>query len=46
VVDRVVQLSDGEYEVHYIGVNWLFDLEWARPVSPFGASALWGPVAA
>jgi hypothetical protein len=21
-VDRVVQLSDGEYEVHYIGVNW------------------------
>jgi hypothetical protein len=22
VVDRVVQLSDGEYEVHYIGINW------------------------
>jgi hypothetical protein len=22
VVDRVVQLSGGEYEVHYIGVNW------------------------
>jgi hypothetical protein len=22
VVDRVVQLSTGEYEVHYIGVNW------------------------
>jgi hypothetical protein len=22
VVDRVVQLSDGEYEVHDIGVNW------------------------
>jgi hypothetical protein len=22
VVDRVVVLSDGEYEVHYIGVNW------------------------
>ncbi len=22
VVDRVVLLSDGEYEVHYIGVNW------------------------
>jgi hypothetical protein len=22
VVDRVVQLTDGEYEVHYIGVNW------------------------
>jgi hypothetical protein len=22
VVDRVVHLSDGEYEVHYIGVNW------------------------
>jgi hypothetical protein len=22
VVDRVVQLSDGEFEVHYIGVNW------------------------
>ena len=22
IVDRVVQLSTGEYEVHYIGVNW------------------------
>ena len=22
VVDRVVTLSNGEYEVHYIGVNW------------------------
>ena len=22
IVDRVVQLSGGEYEVHYIGVNW------------------------
>ncbi|HEY0533511.1 MAG TPA: hypothetical protein VGD29_18120, partial [Actinoplanes sp.] len=22
VVDRVVQLDSGEYEVHYIGVNW------------------------
>jgi hypothetical protein len=22
VVDRVVHLSNGEYEVHYIGVNW------------------------
>ncbi len=22
VVDRVVQLSDGEFEAHYIGVNW------------------------
>jgi hypothetical protein len=22
VVDRVVKLSDGEYEVHYIGVSW------------------------
>jgi hypothetical protein len=22
VVDRVVELSDGEYEAHYIGVNW------------------------
>jgi len=22
VVDRVVQLGDGDYEVHYIGVNW------------------------
>jgi hypothetical protein len=21
-VDRVVKLSNGEYEVHYIGVNW------------------------
>jgi hypothetical protein len=26
--------------------NRLFDLEWAGPVSPFGASASWGPVAA
>jgi hypothetical protein len=22
IVDRVVQLSNGEYEVHNIGVNW------------------------
>jgi hypothetical protein len=22
IVDRVVKLSDGEYDVHYIGVNW------------------------
>ena len=22
IVDRVVKLSDGEYNVHYIGVNW------------------------
>jgi hypothetical protein len=22
IVDRVVQLANGEYEVHYIGVNW------------------------
>lgn len=22
IVDRVVQLSNGQYEVHYIGVNW------------------------
>jgi hypothetical protein len=22
VIDRVVQLSDGEYEVHNIGVSW------------------------
>ncbi len=22
IVDRVVQLSNGGYEVHYIGVNW------------------------
>jgi hypothetical protein len=22
IVDRVVKLSDGDYEVHYIGVNW------------------------
>jgi len=22
IVDRVVELSNGEYEVHYIGVNW------------------------
>jgi hypothetical protein len=22
IVDRVVQLSNGQYEVHYIGVSW------------------------
>jgi hypothetical protein len=22
IVDRVVRLGNGEYEVHYIGVNW------------------------
>ena len=22
IVDRVVQLSDGEYEVHNISINW------------------------
>jgi hypothetical protein len=22
IVDRVVKLSNGEYEVHFIGVNW------------------------
>ena len=22
IVDRVVKLSNGEFEVHYIGVNW------------------------
>jgi hypothetical protein len=22
IVDRVVKLSNGQYEVHYIGVNW------------------------
>jgi len=22
IVDRVVKLSNSEYEVHYIGVNW------------------------
>ena len=22
IVDRVVQLSNGDYNVHYIGVNW------------------------
>ncbi len=26
IVDRVVQLSDGEHEVHYIGVNWPHDI--------------------
>ena len=32
IVDCVVQLSDGEYEVHCIGVNWSHLVARSRPV--------------
>jgi hypothetical protein len=38
VVDRVVQLSDGEYEVHYIGVNWPHHVFVSQAFSVVGAN--------
>jgi hypothetical protein len=38
VVDRVVQLSNGEYEVHYIGVNWPHHIFVDRDFKVVGAS--------
>jgi hypothetical protein len=37
VVDRVVQLSDGEYEVHYIGVGWPHHIFVSQEFSVVGA---------
>jgi hypothetical protein len=37
VVDRVVQLSNGEYEVHYIGVNWPHHIFVAQDFTVAGA---------
>jgi hypothetical protein len=38
VVDRVVQLSDGEYEAHYIGVNWPHHIFVTQAFSVVGAN--------
>jgi hypothetical protein len=38
VVDRVVQLSTGEYEVHYIGVNWPHHIFVSQDFQFLGAS--------
>jgi hypothetical protein len=38
VVDRVVQLSNGEYEVHYIGVNWPHHIFVNQDLKVVGAS--------
>jgi hypothetical protein len=38
VVDRVVQLSGGEYEVHYIGVNWPHHIFVSQAFQVVGAS--------
>jgi hypothetical protein len=37
IVDRVVQLSSGEYEVHYIGVNWPHHVFVSRDFKVIGA---------
>jgi len=38
VVDRVVQLSKGEYEAHYIGVNWPHHIFVTQDFQVVGAS--------
>jgi hypothetical protein len=38
VVDRVVQLSNGEYEVHYIGVNWPHHIFVSQDLKVVGAN--------
>ncbi len=38
VVDRVVKLSNGEYEVHYIGVNWPHHIFVSQTFSVLGAN--------
>jgi hypothetical protein len=38
VVDRVVKLSNGEYEVHYIGVNWPHHIFVSQDFKVLGAS--------
>jgi Domain of unknown function (DUF5666) len=37
IVDRVVQLGNGEYEVHYIGVNWPHHVFVSRDFTVIGA---------
>ncbi|PJN06923.1 hypothetical protein CG723_36070 [Streptomyces sp. CB01635] len=44
VVDRAVQLSSGEYEVHYIGVNWPHHVFVSQDFKVVGASSDWRPV--
>src|ERR1700693_3801769 len=39
VVDRVVKLSNGEYEVHYIGVNWPHHIFVNQDFQVIGANA-------
>ena len=39
IVDRVVLLSDGEYEVHYIGVNWPHHIFVNQDFKVIGANA-------
>jgi hypothetical protein len=39
VVDRVVELSGGEYEVHYIGVNWPHHIFVNQDFKVIGANA-------
>jgi hypothetical protein len=38
VVDRVVKLSSGEYEVHYIGVNWPHHIFVSQTFTVLGAN--------
>jgi Iron/manganese superoxide dismutases, alpha-hairpin domain len=38
IVDRVVHLSNGEYEVHYIGVNWPHHIFVTRDFKVVGAN--------
>jgi hypothetical protein len=38
VVDRVVQLAGGEYEVHYIGVNWPHHIFVSQSFTVLGAN--------
>ena len=39
IVDRVVELSNGEYEVHYIGVNWPHHIFVSQDFKVIGANA-------
>jgi Domain of unknown function (DUF5666) len=39
IVDRVVELSNGEYEVHYIGVNWPHHIFVNQDFNVIGANA-------
>ena len=39
IVDRVVELSNGEYEVHYIGVNWPHHIFVNQDFKVIGANA-------